>query len=150
MGFVHLSRHIRAAPSDVFALATDIDRLPSWLSLVEEVRAASPRLDEVGAQLCALMKLGPRHLEVDWTTTKVEADRVLHLEGTTAEGGGTADALIECGLWDGETECQLDLEYALPGGFVTSVADKIWVERAIAHDLKQSLRTLAELAASGP
>lgn len=144
MGFVHITRHVRAAPHDVFAHVVDPDRLPGWLHVVEEVRSASSRLDAVGSQLVALMALGPHHLEVDWVVTKVEPDRVLHLEGTAVEGGD-ADVRIECGRWDGETEFELDLEYELPGGFVTSVADRIWIERAIARDLRQSVRDLAVL-----
>lgn len=144
MGFVHITRHVRAAPHDVFARVVDPDGLTEWLHLVEEVRAASPRLDELGAQLVAVMVLGPQHLEVDWVVTKLEPDRVLHLEGTAVEGGD-AEVRIECGLWDGETEFELDLEYTLPGGFVTSVADHIWIERAIARDLKHSVRDLAIL-----
>lgn len=142
MGYVHLSRHVRATPHEVFAHLSDPDALAGWLHLVEEVRAASPRLDEVGAQLCALMSLGPRHLEVDWTVVKVEPDRVLHLEGRST-AGGDADVRVECGLWDGETELDIDLEYELPGGFATSMADRLWIERAIARDLRHSVRDLA-------
>lgn len=103
MGYVHLARHIAAPPADVFDRIVDVDRL-SWLTLIDDIRAASPRLDQVGAQFGALA------------------------------------------AWDGGTELEFDLEYELPGGFVTSLADRIWVERAIAHDLKQSLRFLAQIA----
>jgi hypothetical protein len=144
MGYVHLARHIAASPAEVFDRIVDVDRL-SWLTLVEDIRAASPRLDQVGAQLCALMKLGPRHLEVDWTVTKVDPDRLLHLDGVAVEGGN-AEVAISCAAWDGGTELEFDLEYELPGGFVTNLADRIWVERAIAHDLKQSLKILGQIA----
>jgi hypothetical protein len=150
VGFVNLSRHFEVPPERVFATVTDPSRLATWLTLVEELNGSTPTLQAVGDGFQARMRLGHRHLDVAWRVTKVIEDRVLLVEGSGYGDGGSAAARFEFGAWDGGCQLEVELEYELPGGFVTELADRLWVERSIAHDLERSLDRLQELTAPLP
>ncbi|MDX1658806.1 MAG: SRPBCC family protein [Nitriliruptorales bacterium] len=144
MGYAHLTKHIEALPDEVFDFAAQARRLPEWLTLIIDVAQADDRLDHEGASFASTMKLGGRQLEVDWHVTRAEPGHHVHLDGT-ADPDGTASAVFQFGRWEGGTEVMVEIDWQLPGGFVANLTDRLFVERAIARELKHSLANLADI-----
>ncbi len=141
MGYVNITQHMEATPEVVFDFAADTRRLPLWLTLFTHVDVVGERLDHVGAKYDAVVKLGGQQIESTWEVTKVDPPRLLRLNGT-APDGGVATAWLTFGAWEGGCEMQFEIDYELPGGVVSGIADKLFVERSIARDLKHSLHNL--------
>lgn len=144
MGYAHLTEHIDAPPRTVFDVAAATERLPQWLTLVTSVDAHAGRLDHEGAAFDADMKLGGEQLDVHWRVTEAAVPEHVHLEGAAGEDG-SANAVFAFGLWEAGTEVTVEIDWQLPGGFLHEVADKLFVERSIARELKHSLDNLRDI-----
>jgi uncharacterized protein YndB with AHSA1/START domain len=138
MGHVLQTGHIDAPPDKVFALATDAARIPEWNSSVIEVKDIIGSLDQVGSSYVSVLKLGGRPLEARWEVSGVERPRLLEFTGT-APGGGRATSKNRFESAGAGTELSIEVDYELPGGFAGSIADKLFVERAIERDVKHSV-----------
>ena len=138
MGHILQTGHIDASPERAFALATDAARIPEWNSSVVEAKEITGSLDQVGSSYVSVLKLGGRPLESRWEVTRVERPRLLEFTGT-APGGGRATSKIGFESAGGGTDITFDVEYELPGGFVGSMANKLFVERAIERDVRHSV-----------
>ena len=147
MGFVHLPKRFDAPPETVFEHVVRTDRLPMWLAPIVSVSNAAERLDAVGAKMDAELKLGGRLLHTTWEVVKVDPPHSLRAIAS-AEEGGAADLWARLDRWDSATEMELELDYELPGGFVATVADKLFVERLITRDVMHSLETLRQMIAT--
>ena len=138
MGHVRFTDHIDVPPDQAFALAIDASREPEWNNSIVEAKDVHGMLDTVGAGYTAVMKLGGRRLEARWEVSKVEKPGRLDLTGS-APGGGRATSATHFEPAAGGTDVTVEVDYELPGGFAGSVADKLFVERAIERDVKHSM-----------
>lgn len=138
MGYVNIREHLEVPPQVAFDLAADPKRVPEWQTMVVEVTNADPRLDHVGAKYDARLKIAGRQLDSTWEVTKVSPPRSLRLRGTSPDGG-VATVWLTFGAWEGGCEFIFEIDYELPGGFVANIADKLFVERAIARELRHAM-----------
>ena len=138
MGHVLQTGRIDASPDRAFALAVDAARIPEWNSSVVDAKEITGSLDQVGSSYVSVLKLGGRPLESRWEVTRVERPRLLEFTGT-APGGGKAASTIRFEPAGEGTDITFEVEYELPGGFVGSMANKLFVERAIERDVKHSV-----------
>lgn len=138
MGHVVQTGHINASPDQAFALAVDAARIPEWNSSVVDAKEITGLLDQVGSSYVSVLKLGGQTLESRWEVTRVDRPRVIEFTGT-APGGGRATAKDRFEPSGGGTDITIEVEYELPGGFVGSMANKLFVERAIERDVKHSV-----------
>lgn len=144
MGYAHLTKHIDAPPQAVFDVAARVDRLPQWLTLIVSVDPEAERLDHEGAAFASEMKIGGDRLHVRWEVTEAAEPKHVHLRGE-ADDDGQASAVFTFGLWETGTEVTVEIDWQLPGGFLHEVADKLFVERSIARELKHSLENLRDI-----
>ena len=144
MGYAHLTKHIDAPPQAVFNIASQSERLPQWLTLITAVDPEADRLDHEGAAFTADMKIGGDQLHVRWEVTEAAEPNHVHLKGEAGDDGA-ASAVFAFGLWEAGTEVTVEIDWQLPGGFLHEVADKLFVERSIARELKHSLENLRDI-----
>lgn len=149
MGYLHLTKHSDAPPQELFRYATRTDRLSTWLTLLTSLSAGDETLDRVGASFAGDLRLGGHHLNTRWTVVEVEPPKRLQLTGHAADGGD-ATLWFRFARWNEGTEVRFELDYELPGGFLAGVVDRLFVERAIARDLKHSLGTLVGIVEEHP
>jgi uncharacterized membrane protein len=152
MGHVRHTGHVDTSPDDAFALGVDVSRGPEWNNSLVAVRDVTGQLDTLGASYVAILKLGGRQLETRWEVTGVEKPKLLELRASAPQGG-TAISTTHFEPADGGTDMTIEVDYELPGGFAGSVADKLFVERAIERDVKHSMenfKAICEAQASVP
>lgn len=141
MGYVSVGRHVEVVAETAFDFLAGTARLPLWLALMSEVEARDDSLAHEGAAFDGVLKVGGRQLDSTWHVTKVTEPRLLRLSGEAANGGSAA-VWLTVGRWDGGCEVTFEVDYDLPGGFVSSVTDRLFVERAVARDIKHSMDNL--------
>lgn len=149
MGYLHLTQHSEASPEALFGYAVRTDRLPTWLTLLVGLSAADDRLDTVGAAFTGDLRLGGTHLVTTWTVVEVAPPRKLRFSGS-ADDGSSADLWFRFARWNEGAEVRFELDYELSGGFLSTVVDRLFVERAIARDLKHSLGTFIGIVEEHP
>lgn len=143
MGYVSLTRHLEVTPEVAFDHITRVDRLPRWLTLLTGVRAIADRLDHVGAKFDGELHVGGRELHTTWEVTRAEPPRFVHLNGTSPEVEATV--YLSTAAWGGGCDVELELDYELAGGVLTHTADRLYLERAVARELEESLIALQEV-----
>ncbi len=129
--------HVDAPPDRVFELGADAARIPEWNASVTEVKDVTGKLDRVGAAYTGVMKIGGRRLEVRWEVTKVDKPSYAELRGSTP-GGGRATVITRSTPAGGGSDCSVELDYELPGGFIGDLAFKLFAERAVERDVRHS------------
>lgn len=144
MGFANITEMVAARPEDVFEVAVRTDRLPEWLTLIVDVRDADPRLDESGAGFTSTLKIGSEQLEAHWRVESVNASRSLRVEGSAGDDG-EATFRLALGPWEGGCRASIEVDWELPGSFLARIADRLFVERTIARELRNSLGNLKDI-----
>ncbi len=129
--------HVDAPPDRAFELGAHAERIPEWNTSVTEVKDVTGPLDRVGAAYTAIMKIGGRRLEARWEVSKIEKPSYIELRGS-APGGGRATLITRNMPAGGGTDCSLELDYELPGGFIGDLAFKLFAERAVERDFRHS------------
>lgn len=148
MGFASITGHIEALPEDVFGYVTATDRLPEWCTLITEVRGLADRLDHAGAKFDGTLHIAGRGIATTWEVTRVRAPFGVRLVGSAQDGYGTF--WFSASRWDGGTEVTLEVEYELPGGIVQHAADRLFLERTVARELRHSVANLSAILADEP
>jgi uncharacterized protein YndB with AHSA1/START domain len=85
-----IERHIEIGrpPAEVFALLTDLDRLPEWATIVVGTRDVSEFPLREGRTFRQTLRVLGRDVESDWRVTELQVPRRVAYEAA-APGGGT-------------------------------------------------------------
>jgi uncharacterized membrane protein len=147
-----IERHIKIGrpPAEVFALLTDLDRLPEWATIVVGTRDVSEFPLREGCTFRQTLRVLGREVESDWRVTELEVPRRVAYEAA-APGGGTLTMRQTVVSGDGNSRVELELDYELPGGWLGELLDRGVVEEQNEREAEQSLerlKTLAEKAAT--
>jgi uncharacterized membrane protein len=147
-----IERHIKIGrpPAEVFALLTDLDRLPEWATIVVGTRDVSEFPLREGCTFRQTLRVLGREVESDWRVTELEVPRRVAYEAA-APGGGTLTMRQTVVSGDGGSRVELELDYELPGGWLGELLDRGVVEEQNEREAEQSLerlKTLAEKAAT--
>jgi uncharacterized membrane protein len=147
-----IERHIKIGrpPAEVFALLTDLDRLPEWATIVVGTRDLSEFPLREGCTFRQTLRVLGREVESDWRVTELEVPRRVAYEAA-APGGGTLTMRQTVVSGDGGSRVELELDYELPGGWLGELLDRGVVEEQNEREAEQSLerlKTLAEKAAT--
>jgi uncharacterized membrane protein len=129
---------------EVYAFAQDIERFPSFMTHLEEVRA-----DGDGRSHWTVH--GPPGLDMSWDveiTEDVPGERISwrSVKGSKVDGSGTVRFVPAPG--DQGTEVHLELRYDMPGGGIGELAAKLFGE-APAMQVKDDLRRFKQLVETG-
>ncbi len=149
-GMTHISRSTSIArpPDAVFALMTDVDRLPAWAATVVETRDLSHPTLEVGCTFRQTFRVLGHELDSEWRVTEFDPPRRVTYEASSAEGGRLEMVQTVRPLEQG-SEVTLEIDYELPGGILGRIADRVIAERQNEHDAERSLEALKRIAEVG-
>ena len=143
MSQIRKELEIAARPETVFAVLTDVSRLPDWSTITLKTHDPTPgklKKDETFRQ--TLRVLG-RSIETDWTVTELDSPRRVAYEASGPAGAQLKmRQTIEGG--EGRSIVTFDLEYELPGGFIGDIADFV-VGRRNERELEHSMQNLKDL-----
>ena len=136
---------IDATPESVFALLTDLSRLPDWSTVTLETHDPTPGPMRKGDTFKQTLRILGRKLETEWLVTELDAPHQVAYQAT-----GPAGAQLEMRQTvkdaGGGSTVAFDVEYQLPGGFIGDLAEFIAGrrnEREVEHSM-QNLKDLAE------
>lgn len=149
---VHETLEISAPPERIWEVVRQHERIPEWQVSVLEVKDVTGPLDQPGSGYTVVQRLAGRTIEGRWEVAEAERPRRLVLNGS-APGGGKAILTSTFEGGEGRTQFTVELDYQLPGGFVGSVANKVFAERAVRNQIRHSnenLKALVESEAAAP
>jgi uncharacterized protein YndB with AHSA1/START domain len=148
MAHIERTINIDATPEEVFAILTDLDRLPEWSTITVATHDAPEDHLQVGATFRQTLRVLGRNVDCDWRVTEVDRPRKVAYDAT-APGGGQlrmAQQVHEDGTG---SRVELDLDYELPGGFLGDAANWAFVERRNEREAEHSLHNLKDLVETG-
>jgi uncharacterized membrane protein len=144
MALIQRAIDVEAGRDRVFALLTDLDRLPEWATIVVETRDVSELPLRPGCRFRQTLRVVGRELESEWRVTELEAERRISYEAT-APGGGSMTMRQTVTPRDGGSRVQLEIDYELPGGLLGELVDRAFVEEQNEREADRSLANLKEL-----
>lgn len=142
----HITREIEIdrPPHDVFALLTDLDRLPEWATIVVGTRDVSELPLREGCTFRQTLRVLGRELESDWRVTELDPPRHVAYEAA-APGGGTLTMRQSVAPRVDGSRVALELDYELPGGWLGELLDRGVVEAQNEREADASLDRLKRL-----
>jgi uncharacterized protein YndB with AHSA1/START domain len=142
----HIERQvdITRPPAEVFALLTDLDRLPEWATIVVGTRDVSDFPLREGCTFRQTLRVMGRELESDWRVSELDPPRHVAYEAA-APGGGTLTMHQTVEPRDAGSQVALELDYELPGGWLGELLDRGVVEAQNEREAEASLDRLKRL-----
>jgi uncharacterized membrane protein len=130
----------------VWAIWSDVRRLPEFSQVTTAVRDAPSHLTEVGQSFVQDVRVGGRSRSVEWRVTSLQAEEQLTIESAPAPGIHVV--LIERvrPLPNDRTELQMAISYRLPFGPLGHLAGKLGLEQIADREAKTVLDGVARLA----
>lgn len=147
MGHIRETFHVKAPLDVCWDIGTDANRLPEWQEGVVEVKDVTGKLDRIGAGYTSVFQIAGRRLEGRFEVSKVESPRLMELTGTTP-GGGRAKFTVRSESAGNGTDTTVEIEYDLPGGVAGTIADKLFMERALERQVRHSNENFTALCES--
>lgn len=135
---------IYRSPEDVFAVVTDLDRLPEWATVVIETREVSDRPLRNGCTFRQTLRVLGREVETEWRVEELEPPRHVAY-AATGPGGGTLTMRQTVTPADRGSRVALELHYELPGGWLGELLDRRVVEQQNEREADRSLTQLKQL-----
>ena len=128
-------------PEEVFALLTDLERLPEWATIVVETRDVSEVPLRPGCTFRQTVRVLGHDIESEWRVVALEAPRLVSYEASSPTGARLAmTQRVEPS--NGGSRVDLELDYELPGGVIGAAIDRLYFER---HNEEEAERSLANL-----
>jgi uncharacterized membrane protein len=132
----------------VFAVLTDLDRLPDWATIVVETHDLPGRPMRNGDTFRQTIRLGGQTLETEWEVSELRPGR--HVAYTATAPGGGELAMKQTVIPNGrKSRVEVELDYAVPGGFLGELADRAYMERRNEREAELSLHNLKDLLEAG-
>jgi uncharacterized protein YndB with AHSA1/START domain len=167
---------IPARPEQVWVVLVDPSRFSEWQASTDRVVGGDERLDRVGASYTVISRLRSRTaltgaasrsapaslwrtrmipatlrttnwLRGQWRVTRLVPDHLLELTGT-APGGAHGVLTQTLESLEAGTEYTIDMSYELPAGFLGAMADRVFVERVLERDFRDSAQNLSRMLAT--
>ena len=112
-------------PEEVFAVLTDLERLPEWATIVVDTRDVSTSPLRAGATFCQTIRVLGQEIESEWRVIELQPPRVVSYEASSTMGGSlTMTQRLEPAELG--TRVHLELDYELPGGVIGAVVDRVY------------------------
>ncbi len=146
---IERSIEIDRTPEEVFAVITDLDRLPDWASIVVETHDVPDRPIRNGATFRQTIRIAGRNLESEWRVAELERPRHVAYEATAPGGGQLAMKQTVVPTGSG-SRVELELDYEVPGGFLGALVDRAYLERRNEREAEHSLHNLKDLLEGKP
>jgi uncharacterized protein YndB with AHSA1/START domain len=141
---VRFTEHFEAPIEHVFELGIEAKRFPEWAPMVYAVKDVSIPFGPVGSSYIAVMKLLGRPIESRVEVTTYERPKLFITVGTSPEGVKFTWMIRLTPAVTG-TDLEFLVDYELPVGFFGELFDELYIEKAIARDLKYSIERFKAL-----
>lgn len=141
---IEKSIDIERSPEELFEVLTDLDRLPSWATVVVENHDTPEKPLSLGDTFRQTVRVAGQNLETDWKVTELQRPSRVAYEATAPGAGRLTMRQIVSGS-DGGSRVELEIDYELPGGFLGDLLDRAYVERRNEREAEHSLHNLKEL-----
>ena len=146
MSEIRKSAGVNASPEQVFALLTDLDRLPEWSTVTVATQDAPSGELRQGDTFRQTLRVVGKQIDAEWTVT--ELDRPRHI---AYEAKGPAGAWLRMAQTvqpsGGGSRVSVEIDYELPGGAIGGAVSSL-MERRNEREVEHSLHNLADLAES--
>lgn len=141
---IERSIEIERPPEDVFAVLTDLDRLPEWATVVAKTRDVSELPLREGCTFRQTIRVLGRELESDWRVTELDPPRRVAYEAR-APGGGVMLMSQTVSPAGAGSRVDLEIDYDVPGGLLGEIFDHLVLEEGNEREADASLRGLRTL-----
>ena len=142
----HIRREIEIArpPEDVFAVLTNLDRLPDWATIVADTREVSDTPLRAGCTFRQRLRVLGQELETSWRVTELDAPRLVAYEAT-GPAGSRLDMRQTVEPVAAGSRVALEVDYDLPGGPIGEALDRVVVHSENEGEAERSLEQLRRL-----
>lgn len=148
MGNINRSALIACPPDRVFAVLTQVERLPEFSDMTVAVRNGPGRALQTGDTFEQVVKVLGKELETEWQATEV-GPTMLRFEGTAT--GGARATLIERLTPEGSgTRVELDVDYDLPLGILGEAVDAVFLHSKNEEQAEEILAKLKQICETTP
>jgi pimeloyl-ACP methyl ester carboxylesterase/uncharacterized membrane protein len=146
MGMTHvkMTAHFDAPIERVFELGSDFKRYPEWNVTFPEVLEVTGPGDKLGTRFHSIGLVLGRRLDGWGEIIEVDKPRLLKISGTTVGGGKSVITYRSTPAGVG-TDVEIEAEYELPASIIGKVADRLFVEKSVARDLRHSIENFKAL-----
>ncbi len=131
--------------AEVWAVWSDVRRLPELSASTDAVEDAPERLTEVGQSFRQLAHLPGRSLDVTWTVTAMADQDHLVIEATPVRGVHLSISEAVQAIDTKHTRLTLTIEYRLPFGPLGRVVNRMGLERRAAAEATQVVEGVVRL-----
>ena len=149
MGNIAREVSINCPPSDVYALLTEVERLPEFSDMTVAVKNGPGRPLRVGDRFDQVVKLLGVEVDTEWEVTEMVQDCEIRIEGRSkANGRASLTHLVR----PDDTGCvvRLEVDYDPPFGILGEIADKLVFEQKNEEDAERILGRLRALCEGTP
>lgn len=138
---------VSCAPERVFAVLSDLDRLPELSDMTVAVHNAPGRALQAGDRFEQVVKVLGVEIDSEWEVTEVEPARRIRVEGRSKSNGRAS--LTETLAPEGEgCRVTLEVDYDPPLGLLGDIADKAVFESRHEEEAESILEQLERICAA--
>ena len=141
---IERSVEVPGSPDRVFALLTDLERLPEWATIVVDTRDVSDHPLRAGSTFRQTVRVLGQEIDSDWKVVALEHPELVSYEATGA-GGARLTMTQRLSAADGDTRVDLEIDYELPGGLIGTAIDRTYFEPHNEREAERSLENLRAL-----
>ena len=140
---------VSCPPNRVFALLSDVERLPEFSEMTVEVKNGPGRPLQAGDHFDQVVKVVGVEFDTEWEVTELVADKLIRIEGRSKSNGRAS--LTETLTPDAEgCRVRLEVDYDPPLGIIGEIADKLVFERRHEDEAEHVLAGLKGLCEAVP
>lgn len=140
---------VSCPPDRVFALLSDIERLPDLAEMTVAVRNGPGRPIQAGDRFEQVIKVVGIEFDTDWEVTEVVSGSLIRVEGRSKSNGRAS--LTQHISPEGEgSRIKFNVDYDPPLGLLGEIADKVLFERRHEEEAEHILGRIKELCEVAP
>lgn len=131
MGHLSGTLEMNVAPEVVWKYLSDASLRPKWEVGVVAVEDVTGPLDTLGSTWTEVRKMGGMTMRQHFTVSRVDRMSLLEFTGALSGGGLTVIRESIAPRPDGGTTKSFVVDYALPGGLVGRILDRLYVQKKL-------------------
>lgn len=146
-----ISREVEVScpPDRVFAVLSDIERLPELSDMTVAVRKGPGRPIQAGDRFEQVVKVLGIEFDTEWEVTEVEPDSLIRVEGRS-KSNGRASLSHHITAEGSGSRVRFEVDYDPPLGLLGEIADKVVFERRHEEEAELLLARLKDLCERVP
>jgi uncharacterized membrane protein len=143
MAHLTMTQHLEAPIERVFDLYIDVQRWPEWMPGLLEIKEVTGPLDRAGSKVREISRWLGRTMD-SWDEV-VEAERPHLVKMSSQLEGAKTTMTLRLTPGGKGTEAEIEFDYAMPAGFFSQIADRLFVEKAAQRTSRHALENFKAL-----